>query len=131
MSERAKHTPGPWMAAARHSSVVGWPIFQPATGRLICNINYVQRTAIDPSVTGDQSFNLESRANALLIAAAPDLLACQTMGQSLNTPDFLDWVADRIVGVYGESPNTDFVLSLRDRAAAHRAAVAKATGSTE
>ena len=73
MAER-KHTPGPWLAAAKPSSIVGWPIVQPATGRLICNINYVQRTVIDPEVAGDRAFNRESEANARLIAAAPDLL---------------------------------------------------------
>jgi hypothetical protein len=65
-------------------------------------------------------------ANARLIAAAPDLLHAQTMGSSLNTPDFLDFVADRLVNVYGESPNVDFVLSLRSRAQAGRNAIAKA-----
>jgi hypothetical protein len=28
--------------------------------------------------------------------------------------EFLSWVADRLVHVYGESPNVDFVLKLRD-----------------
>ena len=27
---------------------------------------------------------------------------------------FLFWLADRLVCVYGESPNTDFVLKLRE-----------------
>ena len=27
--------------------------------------------------------------------------------------EFLSWVADRLVSVYGESPNVDFVLRLR------------------
>jgi hypothetical protein len=27
--------------------------------------------------------------------------------------EFLNWVADRLVHVYGESPNVDFVLKLR------------------
>jgi hypothetical protein len=26
---------------------------------------------------------------------------------------FLEWMADRLVAVYGESPNTDFVQKLR------------------
>lgn len=61
-----------------------------------------------------------------LMAAAPDLLRTQTMGAEVNTPDFLDWVADRLVHVYGENPNIDFVLSLRARAKAVRAAIKKA-----
>lgn len=73
----------------------------------------------------------ENLANANLIAAAPELLACQTMGAQANTPDFLDWVADRLVFVYGENPNVDFVLSLRERAKAGRDAIAKAKPQTE
>lgn len=41
----------------------------------------------------------------------------------MNTPDFLNWVADRLVSVHGESPNVDFVLSLRERAEAMRVAL--------
>lgn len=62
-----------------------------------------------------------------LAAAAPDLLACQTMG-AMSTPDFLDWVVNRIVNVYGENPDVDFLHSLRNRARAGRAAIAKAKG---
>ena len=29
---------------------------------------------------------------------------------------FLDWIADRLVHVYGASPNVDFVLRLREMA---------------
>jgi hypothetical protein len=32
------------------------------------------------------------------------------------TPEFLRWIADRIVHVYGASPMVDYVHSLRDRA---------------
>lgn len=67
--------------------------------------------------------------DARLIAAAPDLLEAQTMGVEVNTPDFLDWIADRLVQVHKESQNVDFVLSLRERAKAGRAAIAKATGA--
>ena len=28
--------------------------------------------------------------------------------------EFLNWLADRLVHVYGESPNVDFVLKLRE-----------------
>lgn len=70
----SKHTPGPWLAAASASSVVGWPVVSPAAqGRLICNVNYVRHSKIDPAVPGDGAFNSESRANAALIAAAPDM----------------------------------------------------------
>jgi hypothetical protein len=72
-SPLAKHTPGPWMAAAKPSSVVGWPIVA-QSGRSICSLTYVQHSKIDPPVPGDRAVNAESRANAYLIAAAPDLL---------------------------------------------------------
>lgn len=31
----------------------------------------------------------------------------------MTDAQFLDWVADRLVNVYGESPNVDFVNKLR------------------
>lgn len=31
-----------------------------------------------------------------------------------KTSDFLRWLADRLVNVYGESENVDFVLRLRE-----------------
>ena len=40
-------------------------------------------------------------------------------------PKFLDLVADRLVNVYGESENVDFVICLRRRAAKAAAAIAK------
>ena len=42
-------------------------------------------------------------------------------------PRFLDWVADRMVLVYGESENADFVICLRRRAAKAAAAIARVT----
>lgn len=40
--------------------------------------------------------------------------------QSIETPDggaqFLNWIADRFVHVYGESEQVDFVQKLRDMA---------------
>lgn len=34
----------------------------------------------------------------------------------MKTSDLLEWVADRLVYVYKESPNVDFVLTLREHA---------------
>lgn len=65
-----EYTPGPWMMASKPSSVVGWPIVA-QTGRLIASINYVQTSAIDPKVEGDDAFNRESKANGRLLEAAP------------------------------------------------------------
>lgn len=70
----------------------------------------------------------EYQCDAALIAAAPDLLAAQTMGDRLNTPDFLDWIADRLEFVYGENQCVDYMQSLRARANAGRLAITKATG---
>lgn len=71
-----------------------------------------------------------NEADARLIAASPDLYESQTMGAQMNTPDFLDWMADRLIHVYGENPDVDFVLSLRSRANAGRKAIAKARGES-
>lgn len=70
-------------------------------------------------------------ANKQIIAAAPELLEALTYGQTLNLPDMLDWVADRLVNVHGENCNLDFILSIRERANKARAAINKATGETK
>lgn len=62
-------------------------------------------------------------ANIHLIEAASDLLAAHEPDR--QGPDFLEWVADRLVTVHGESPNVDFVLCLRRRASLARAALKK------
>jgi len=69
----------------------------------------------------------EGRARIAAEARVKELEAALTMGASLNTPNFLDWIADRLVYVYGESPNIDFVLSLRERASAARRALTDTT----
>jgi hypothetical protein len=56
---KTTHTQGPWLAAAKPTSIVGWPVVSPAAmGRSICSV-----TVHD-----------EAEANARLIAAAPELL---------------------------------------------------------
>lgn len=54
-----KHTGGTWRAAAKPSSIVGWPIISAPQGKSVANVHG----------TDD-----ESAANARLIAAAPELL---------------------------------------------------------
>lgn len=110
----SKHTPGPWVVYDDSNDGKTNRIEIAARGKTVARIYH--------------SVPEEDLPNARLIAAAPDLLEAQTMGSQLNTPDFLDWVADRLVHVYGESPLMDFVHTLRERAKAGRAAVAKATG---
>lgn len=70
-----KFTPGPWMAAAAPSSILGWPVIA-AGGRLICTIatppNNLDR--IGKEAAGYEAFLKECGENANLIAAAPDML---------------------------------------------------------
>ena len=63
----------------------------------------------------------------LPVSAATQLMQAVTDGAEVNTPDFLDWIADRLVNVYSEAPYVDFVLSCRKRAADIRAAMAAMT----
>lgn len=60
-------TEGRWIAAAKPSSVVGWPIVS-QTGRNIASMNYVHWSDTNPAVPGDHAFNRESKANANHIA---------------------------------------------------------------
>lgn len=70
-----KHTRGPWLLAAKPSSIVGWPIVAPqALGRVICSLNYADKAAFGGPQPGDRAFNRESEANGHLIAAAPDMV---------------------------------------------------------
>jgi hypothetical protein len=112
--EKAKHTPEPWQINwdedGKSSEIVGRGII-------------VEPIAIIPHDDVTDEGILEVRANARLITAAPKLLEAQIMGAQVNTPDFLDWIADRLVNVYGESSHVDFVLSLRERAAVGRTAI--------
>ncbi len=96
---------------------------------------FEQLTASPPGVririlSRDDGIITVGYERSALESAAPDLLAAQTMGASKNTPDFLDWIANRLVRAYGENPNLDFVLSLRERAQAGRLAIVKAIGTT-
>jgi hypothetical protein len=63
-----------------------------------------------------------------VVADRDALLSAQTMGAELNTPDFLEWIADRLVHVHGEHPRVDCVISLRMRAKAGREAIARCKG---
>lgn len=108
------HTPGPWKAnETPHSNNQDWVVLDSGANghsRRVCAV-----------------YSDNAEADAHLIAAAPELLEAQTMGAELNTPDFLDWIAARLIH-YGDNPNADFILSLRERAKSGRAAIAKAEG---
>jgi hypothetical protein len=118
-----KHTPTPWRvytATYNKQKILGiGEASGPDQGNGI--------VAYNGTMWGEMA---QAKTNAAFIVRACNshhaLVECQTMGASLNTPDFLDWVADRMVSVYRESPNVDFVLSLRDRAKSGREALAAA-----
>lgn len=57
-----------WRMAARHSSVVGWPICGP-NGESICNLSWLPND--HPAA---KTFNAQSKVRGQLIVAAPDLL---------------------------------------------------------
>ena len=64
-----QHYPGPWRAASGPSSIVGWPVVA-QSGRLICNVSFIQNT---DDITGPDyaAYKEQCGANARLIAAAP------------------------------------------------------------
>lgn len=116
-----KGTPGPWVAD-KTSRAVG-PISRDddQSYGILIPVAWVE---FDTEVEIQAS-------NQNLIAAAPELLKSLTDGATVDLPELLDWVADRMVHVYGENENIDFVLTLRHRASVCRAAIAKALGETK
>lgn len=68
------------------------------------------------------------RADARLIKAAPELLEACEPDADPPGPDFLEWLACRLVSVYGESENVSHVHALRRKAEKMRSAIAKAKG---
>ena len=121
-------TPGPWNVDPSYPGDVC-----AGTGHDVAVTCYKGMKPIDLDGTeatiGPQSRE-EAEANARLIAAAPDLLTVLTNGAQLNMPDFLEWIAVRLVNVHGDDPNIDFVQTLRHRAKLCREAIAAATGAT-
>lgn len=99
---KANHTPGPWMAAAGPSSVVGWPVVERPRGRSVCSVSWLP--GLPPEIQA------EVRANATLIAAAPDLLHAAER-------------ALRVLKATGESVRPGNALGELE------AAIAKATGA--
>lgn len=110
----SKHTPGPWVFYDDSNDGKTNRIEIVATGKTVARIY--------------NSVPAEDLPNARLIAAAPELLDTLTQGAQMNMPDFLEWVAARLVNVHGEDPNVDYVQTLRHRAKLCREAIAKATG---
>ena len=67
-------TPGPWLAAAWPSSIVGWPIVG-SEGRLICSLSWLGVKPAEVSLEDYKAYYREVQANGHLIETAPDLLA--------------------------------------------------------
>ena len=111
MSERTEHTPGPWTVES--GFVDGWP------GLNGENMVYW----IEPVPIPD-SGQFEREADAVLAAAAPDLLAaCEDSEyQGRTGPELLEFAADMLIQF---GPLSD---ALQIKAAAERAAIAKARG---
>lgn len=123
MGGMSDHTPGPWVVIFSKKNGAALRIEAP-NDRDVAGAagNVVRQNGI-----GIPACKI-GRANARLIAAAPDFYHAATAGAQVNLPEFLEWVADRLVHVHGESPNVDFVLTCQDRAKLLRAAIAKAEG---
>lgn len=69
-----KHTPGKWLAAAKPSSVVGWPVVAAPMGQVICDVAIINKKPDHISDGEFSAYYAQVEANARLIAAAPDLL---------------------------------------------------------
>lgn len=77
-----------------------------------------------------EALSSKNEEQALVIR---ELVAAIEEGAQVNTPDLMEWVAERLIFVHDESPHVDYVLSLRRRAEKlrkasefARAAIAKA-----
>lgn len=71
------HTPGKWMAAAKPSSIVGWPVVAAPMGQVICDVAIINKKPDHISDGDFSAYYAQVEANARLIAAAPELLeAC-------------------------------------------------------
>lgn len=80
------HTPGPWIAAAGPSSIVGWPVVS-RTGRSICRLTWFERAS--PAGEAEETKE-ETRANARLIAAAPIMFDYIKLMAANGDPDAIE-----------------------------------------
>ncbi|WP_303713333.1 hypothetical protein [Brevundimonas naejangsanensis] len=96
-----KHTPGKWLAAAKPSSVVGWPVVAAPMGQVICDVAIINKKPDHVSDGEFSAYYAQVEANARLIAAAPDLfeagvglLKAYRSAVKMCGDDALDLVAD-------------------------------------
>lgn len=76
---------------------------------------------LDGDLANEAADALEARDKTIA-----ELVAAIDEGVQVSTPELMDWVADRLVLVYHESQNVDYVQSLRSRAKKLRLASSKA-----
>ena len=109
------HTPGPWLLPHftddLHSCNCQYILAEPYMGA-VATVHRNEREGAEPGRNGDYPAGDEARANARLIASAPDLLAA--------TEDLLGLA----LGDIGGAAQRDGII------AEARAAIAKATGAT-
>ena len=116
-----KGTPGEWSAEQFGSQIQVW---SKADTSVVCVVGNMGCTSNDRQTAKTQTGY--AKANARLIAAAPELLEAHEPNAHPSGPDFLEFIADRLV-LHGDNENADFVLALRRKASKARAAIAKAT----
>lgn len=132
MSEM-KYTKGPWEHWAGNATM---SVTGPAAAASMCAVRAIKEQGygycVELASIGQETPGIalgdtqeRAEANARLIAAAPDLFDSHEPDR--EGPDFLDWVASRLV-LHGDHPQADFIVCLRRRAEKARAAIAKATG---
>jgi len=116
------HSPAPWMAAAKPSSIVGWPVCG-VGGRAIASMHLAHR----PADCTDEAWAAhygEVEANARLIASAPDFLAS---AQSLL--EAWDARTTRAQQIITGKSDSELQKQAADAMQGLRAAIAKATGA--
>lgn len=116
---------------SRHNTVIDFARYGMQHGQARFNVRNILTDAKDLAIPlpgrdhhADWCAGID-HPDARLIEAAPGLLHAVTHGAELNLPDFLEWIAARLVNVHGDDRNADFVLTLYDRAKVLRAAISK------
>lgn len=107
---KTKWTPGNWLAAAKPSSIVGWPVVSSPQGRVVASVSFQKIKPPHISEEEMARYRAECEANARLIAAAPQMYAA--------LKDVLRIARAASIGITGNAK----------RIAAAEAALAKAEG---
>lgn len=119
----SKHTPGPWTAALSYSEL-------DCKGALIEGTLYDEdeREIAYLNFEDSPHFDVMKRANARLIAAAPDLLEASKPTLSERARTRLEEYAEAIIAMESGAEVGEAIQFLLHRETAIRAAIAKAEG---